>query len=110
VTGEAALFGNIACPFGNVHVTLIAGYAKLQIGIMGEGETFMLDYFNRHAVTGKASGRCLTFNSSFEMADIADLLSNCNMFPLHDLGVAARAHEFQTAAQLPQMVPVVEDD
>jgi hypothetical protein len=56
VTGEAPFFGHISIPLGNVHVTLIAGYAKLQIGLMGKGEPLVLNYSDRHTVTGRASG------------------------------------------------------
>jgi hypothetical protein len=44
------------------------------------------------------------------MADIADLLSHSNMFTLNNLGVTARAPEFQSTAEFPQMILVVEDD
>ena len=44
------------------------------------------------------------------MADIADLLSHSHMFPLNNLGVATRAPEFQSTAEFPQMVLVVEND
>jgi hypothetical protein len=107
---KTAFFGDITVSFGNVYMALVAGDAKFQIGLMGEGEPLMLHHFSGHTMAGWTASRGLAGGSPLEMADIAYLLGHRNMFPLDDLGVAACASKFHSPAEFAQMIFMIEND